>query len=44
MDFKGVPPPPSALANTGAPPYRGIPAQVLTPTAGAITRNLVSEL
>jgi hypothetical protein len=44
MEWKGAEPYPSSLANTGSPAYRGIPAQIQTPTAGAITRNLASEL
>jgi hypothetical protein len=44
MEWKGSEAYPSSLANTGAPGYRGIPAQIQTPTAGAITRSLGTEL
>lgn len=44
MEWKGGEPYPSALANTGAPPYKGIPPQVQAPTAGVIARDLAAEL
>lgn len=44
MEWKGGEPYPSALANTGTPPYKGIPPQIQAPTAGVLTRDLASEL
>jgi hypothetical protein len=44
MEWKGGEPYPSHLANTGTPPYKGIPPQTQAPTAGLITRNLAAEL
>ena len=43
-EWKGSEAYPSSLANTAAPGYRSIPAQIQAPTAGQITRNLASEL
>lgn len=44
MEFKGSPPYPSALANTGSPAYKTIPPMALTSTAGLITRDLQTEV
>lgn len=44
MEFKGAPPYPSSLANTGSPPYASIKPMALTSTAGLINRDLSTEI
>ena len=44
MEWRGGEPFPSSLANTGAPGYQSIKPQVQVATAGAITRDLASEI
>lgn len=44
MEWKGGEAYPSSLANTGAPAYQSLRPQVQVATAGAITRDLASEL
>lgn len=44
MEWKGAEPYPSAMANTGTPPYQSIKPMTQTATAGTITRNLQTEI
>lgn len=44
MEYKGAMPLPSGVANTANPPYQAYKPAVITPTLGAIQRDLGSEL
>ena len=44
MDWKGAAPYPSSSANTDAPPYQSLRANIQSGTPGVITRNLSTEI